>query len=50
MAGDGTTFIAEADAGHGLKFPHALRGYLVYVVPAIMLVIFAFGYYEKFFK
>ena len=43
-------FIAEADAGHGLKFPHALRGYLVYVVPAIMLVIFAFGYYEKFFK
>ena len=43
-------FIAEADAGQGLKFPHALRGYLVYVVPAIMLVIFAFGYYEKFFK
>ena len=43
-------FIAEADAGHGLKFPHALRGYLVYVVPAIMLVIFAFGYYEKFFN
>ena len=43
-------FIAEADAGHGLKFPHALRGYLVYVVPAIMFVIFAFGYYEKFFN
>ena len=43
-------FIAEADAGHGLKFPHALRSYLVYVVPAIMLVIFVFGYYEKFFN
>lgn len=43
-------FIAEADMGRGLKFPRALRGYLLYVVPVIMLVIFAFGYYEKFFK
>ena len=41
---------AEADAAQGLKFPHALRGYRVYVMPAITLVIFAFGYYEKFFK
>lgn len=43
-------FVAEADMGRGLKFPRALRGYLLYVVPVIMLVIFAFGYYEKFFK
>ncbi|NLL37476.1 MAG: sodium-dependent transporter [Fretibacterium sp.] len=43
-------FIAEADAGEGLKFPRALRGYLLYVLPLIMLAIFAFGYYEKFFK
>ena len=43
-------FLAEADAGRGMKFPRALRSYLVYVVPVIMLVIFAFGYYEKFFK
>ncbi len=43
-------FVAEADMGEGLKFPRALRGYLVYVVPAIMFAIFAFGYYEKFFK
>lgn len=43
-------FIAEADAGHGVKFPHSLRGYFTYVVPIIIVVIFIVGYWEKFFK
>jgi NSS family neurotransmitter:Na+ symporter len=43
-------FVAEADQGKGMKFPHWLRGYLTYVLPCIILVIFSLGYYEKFFK
>ena len=43
-------FIAEADAGKGMKFPHILRGYLTYVLPVIMILIFIQGYIEKFFK
>ncbi len=42
-------FIAEADTGRGMKFPRALRGYLTYVLPIIMLIIFVQGYIEKFF-
>ena len=41
--------VNEADEGKGLKFPKALRGYLTYVVPVIMLVILIVGYWEKFF-
>ncbi|MCD8350983.1 MAG: sodium-dependent transporter [Planctomycetaceae bacterium] len=43
-------FIAEADTGRGMKFPRALRGYLTYVLPIIMLIIFVQGYIEKFFS
>ncbi|MDR1744970.1 MAG: sodium-dependent transporter [Planctomycetota bacterium] len=43
-------FIAEVDAGKGMKFPRILRGYLTYALPVIMLVIFIQGYVEKFFK
>ncbi len=43
-------FIAEADAGQGMKFPKALRFYLVYIVPVIMGIVFVYGYMEKFFK
>lgn len=42
-------FIKEADAGKGLKFPKALRFYVSYVLPLIILVIFVFGYQQKFF-
>ncbi len=42
-------FIAEADAGKGMKFPRYLRAYLTYVLPVIMLIIFVQGYIEKFF-
>lgn len=42
-------FIAEADAGKGLKFPKILRSYLTYVLPLLMLVVFLQGYIDKFF-
>ncbi len=41
-------FIAEADQGTGLKFPALLRPYFTYVLPAIMILIFIVGYYQKF--
>ncbi len=43
-------FIAEADSGTGMKFPKAVRFYMTYILPAIVLLIFIMGYYSKFFK
>ena len=43
-------FIAEADAGQGLKFPKWSRIYVTYVLPLIILFIFVMGYYQKFFQ
>lgn len=42
-------FIAEADMGKGAKFPQILHGYLIYVLPVMIMGIFIMGYYEKFF-
>lgn len=39
-------FVKEADIGQGLKFPRLLKPYFQYILPIIMLVIFAQGYYE----
>jgi NSS family neurotransmitter:Na+ symporter len=41
-------FIAEADAGRGLRFPRILRGYLTYVLPLLMAVVIVMGYVNKF--
>ena len=41
-------FIAEANAGAGMKFPKSLRGYVAYGIPAIVIVIYLKGYYDKF--
>lgn len=41
-------FIAEADAGDGLKFPAALRVYVTWILPAIVFFIFIMGYIQKF--
>ncbi len=41
-------FIKEADAGEGLKFPSILRGYVTWVLPAIVFFIFIMGYIQKF--
>ena len=38
-------FLAEADRGAGAKFPRWARGYLTYVLPLIVLVIFLIGYH-----
>ena len=43
-------FIREVNTGQGVKFPTLLRGYLTYVAPVIVLLIFLAGYWEKFFK
>ena len=39
-------FIAEADAGQGLKFPKWSRIYVTYILPLIILFIFVMGYYQ----
>lgn len=41
-------FIAEADAGKGLRFPRVLRGYLTYVLPVLMVIVIIMGYLNKF--
>ncbi len=42
-------FIEEADAGHqGIQFPRALRGYVSYVLPIVIIVIYLKGYYDIF--
>ena len=41
-------FIAEADAGEGLKFPANVRKYMLYVIPAVVVVIYLKGYYDMF--
>ena len=41
-------FVAEADAGSGLKFPKFLRFYLTWILPVVFLFIFVQGYIQKF--
>ena len=41
-------FIAEADAGKGIKFPQWARFYVSYILPLIVLFIFVMGYWQKF--
>ncbi len=42
------SFIAEADAGEGLRFPKRLRPYVAYVLPIIILLVFIQGYIAMF--
>lgn len=41
-------FLAEVDAGSGLKFPARLRPYFTYVLPLIVVLVFIFGYIDMF--
>ena len=41
-------FVAEADAGQGLKFPKWVRFYVTFLLPLIVLYIFVQGYISKF--
>lgn len=43
-------FIAEADAGTGVKFPKWARFYVTWILPLIVLFIFVMGYIQKFLK
>ena len=42
-------FKAEANEGEGLKMHDWMRPYLTYVLPLIVIFIFAYGMYDKFF-
>lgn len=41
-------FKAEANTGKGAKIHNWMRGYMTYVLPVIILVIFALGIYNFF--
>ena len=41
-------FLAEADSGNGLRFPHQLRRHMTYVIPAVVVFIYLKGYYDLF--
>ena len=41
-------FIEEANTGTGMKFSNKLKGYVSYVLPALIIVIYLKGYYDKF--
>lgn len=43
-------FIAEADTGEGVRFPKWIRLYATYILPLVVLYIFANGYYALFAK
>lgn len=42
-------FLAEADAGQGMKFPVWLRHYIFWILPCLIIIIFLMGYLDKFF-
>lgn len=41
-------FLAEADSGNGLRFPHQLRRHMTYVIPVVVVFIYLKGYYDLF--
>lgn len=41
-------FTKEANTGKGLKLPDAIRGYMTYVLPVIIAVLFVIGIYDFF--
>ena len=41
-------FIAEADYGKGLKYPAFAKWYIAIVIPAVILFLLAYGYYQRF--
>ena len=44
-----SNFKIEANTGKGLKMHDWMKPYLTYILPAIVLFIFVFGIYDKFF-
>ncbi|MDD6211566.1 MAG: sodium-dependent transporter [Clostridiales bacterium] len=42
------SFIQEANAGKGMRFPEILRQYMTYILPIIVVVIYLKGYWDFF--
>ncbi len=42
-------FFEEANTGEGIRLPKAVRGYMTWILPLIVLLIFVQGYVSKFF-
>ena len=42
-------FSEEANTGEGIRLPKAVRGYMTWILPLIVLLIFVQGYVSKFF-
>ncbi len=42
-------FIKEANSGKGIGFPKALRFYMTYILPIIIIIIYLKGYYDMFY-
>lgn len=43
-------FLNEANDGEGRKLPTSLRGYLLYILPLLIITIYVKGYYDMFVK
>ena len=43
-------FMGEANTGNGVKFPNAIRLYIKYILPLIILYVFVMGYISMFGK
>jgi len=43
-------YLKECNKGDGLKMKNRMRFYLTYILPIIVVFIFVFGIYDKFFK
>lgn len=41
-------FLKEVNTGDGLKFPKGIRLYMLFVIPAVIVVIYLKGYYDMF--
>lgn len=41
-------FLAEVNEGKGKALPKALRGYMTYVIPTLIIIIYLKGYYDFF--
>lgn len=43
-------FLTEANDGKGRNLPTSLRGYLLYILPLLIITIYVKGYYDMFVK
>lgn len=42
------SFLEEANTGSGIRFPKILKGYVSYVVPLLIVLVYLKGYYDMF--